>query len=219
MDEILQNILQIVSGISWTIVYLVIIIRGFKDKTYGMPFYALALNFMWELLYSIDIEDFYSMDLQRIINITWLIFDIIIIFIYFKYGRKEFIKNSKKIEFYIWAILGFIFAFFIQYAFIIEIGGILGAAYTAFIQNFLMSILFIDMLYKRGNVDGQSMYIAIFKGIGTLAPTILFSIELENPIVLVFGIGCLVYDVIYIIKLREQFLVQKLNPFTRKPIN
>ena len=70
------------------------------------------------------------------------------------------------------------------------------------------------MLKKRGNVDGQSMYIAIFKGIGTLSPTILFSIELGSPILLVFGIGCFVYDLIYIVKLREQFLAQSLNSFT-----
>ena len=48
MDEILQIILQMISGISWTLVYLILIIRGFKDKTYGMPFYALALNFIIE---------------------------------------------------------------------------------------------------------------------------------------------------------------------------
>ena len=218
MDEYIKLILQVISGICWTIVYIILIIRGFKDKTYGMPFYALALNFMWELLYSINIEDFYSISLQRVINVIWLIFDILIIYTYFKYGKKYFNQNSNTRDFYIWSTLGFTFAFFLQYAFIIEIGGTLGAAYAAFIQNFIMSILFLDMLQKRGNLEGQSIYIAIFKTIGTLAPTILFTIILESPIVLVLGIGCFVYDFIYIIQLRKQFIDKSLNPFTRKII-
>ena len=34
---------------------------------------------------------------------------------------------------------------------------------------------------------------------------------------LIFGIGCFLYDLIYIGKLYQKFLELKLNPFTRKP--
>lgn len=47
-------------------------------------------------------------------------------------------------------------------------------AYTAFGQNFVMSILFIDMLIKRHTVRGQSIFIAIFKMIGTLLASVGF---------------------------------------------
>jgi hypothetical protein len=33
-----------ISGLAWTVVYLFLIRAGFKDKTYGMPLFALALN-------------------------------------------------------------------------------------------------------------------------------------------------------------------------------
>jgi hypothetical protein len=39
-----------------------------------------------------------------------------------------------------------------------------------------MSVLFIAMLARRGNREGQSLSIAINKWIGTLAPTILYGL-------------------------------------------
>jgi hypothetical protein len=40
-------------------------------------------------------------------------------------------------------------------------------AYAAFGQNLMMFILFIDMLLTRNNLLGQSIFIALFKMIGT----------------------------------------------------
>jgi hypothetical protein len=38
-------ILTIISGLCWTIVYIDGIRVGLRDKSYAIPFYALALNF------------------------------------------------------------------------------------------------------------------------------------------------------------------------------
>jgi hypothetical protein len=46
--------------------------------------------------------------------------------------------------------------------------------YTAFGQNFMMSVLFITMLVSRGNVAGQSVYIALFKLMGTAIPSLVY---------------------------------------------
>ncbi len=45
--------LTIISGLCWTLVYLLIIYRSIKDKTYGMPFWALAFNISWEFIFSV----------------------------------------------------------------------------------------------------------------------------------------------------------------------
>ena len=45
-------ILTVISGLCWTIVYIEGIRIGFRDKSYAIPFYALALNFAWEALYT-----------------------------------------------------------------------------------------------------------------------------------------------------------------------
>lgn len=42
----MDNFLILVSGLAWTIVYLDSIRIGMKDKTFAMPFWALALNKM-----------------------------------------------------------------------------------------------------------------------------------------------------------------------------
>jgi hypothetical protein len=42
--EAIKLILTVVSGVCWTIVYVEGIRVGFKDKSYAIPFYALALN-------------------------------------------------------------------------------------------------------------------------------------------------------------------------------
>ena len=73
--------------------------------------------------------------------------------------------------------------------------------YSAFLQNLVMSVLFINLFAKRGNMEGQSILLAVSKWIGTLAPTILFGIVHFNLFVLVCGIFCSVFDLIYIVLL------------------
>ena len=47
-------------------------------------------------------------------------------------------------------------------------------------------------------MEGQSLLLAAAKWIGTLAPTILFGMINYNALVLVCGIFCSVFDLIYI---------------------
>ena len=67
-----------------------------------------------------------------------------------------------------------------------------------------MSVLFIDMFVQRGGSEGQSLYIAVSKWLGTLAPTILFGIVGDggfpkgSSLILVLGIFCSVFDLIYV---------------------
>jgi len=216
MSPTLVTILTLVSGISWSIVYIDLINRGFKDKTYGMPLFALAFNFAWEFMYGFLIN--FGFNLQKAVNIIWCLLDVVIIYTYFKYGRKDFPKDKERF-FLPWSLLAFVIGFLVIYVAQVEFPDFWGARYTAFTQNLMMSVLFISMLARRDNVDGQSMYIAIFKWLGTLAPTILFFAQTGSKLILVFGIGCFLYDVIYIGLLYHKFVELKLNPFTRKPVS
>ncbi len=62
------------------------------------------------------------------------------------------------------------------------------------------------------------MVIALFKWPGPLAPTIQFYGQTGSHLVLALGIGCFVYDVIYMGMLYLKFRELKLNPFTRRPL-
>ena len=79
-----------------------------------------------------------------------------------------------------------------------------GSWYSAFIQNLIMSVLYLKMLGDRKSAKGQSLLIAICKGLGTLAPTILFGLVFGNNLVLLLGIFCAVFDTIYVVLLGRQ---------------
>ena len=197
-------LLTLFSGIAWTIVYIDSIRIGFKNKTYAMPFWALALNIAWEFLYAfLGLKDV-PVAVQDIVNIVWFLLDCCILFTYFKYGYEEFPKTFSKKAFYIWGISGLACSLLIQHGFYVEFGHKLGETYSAFLQNLLMSVLYIDMLVKRNSSKGQSMLIAVSKMAGTAAPTILFGYMNNNSngkadhLVLLLGILIFIVDWVYI---------------------
>ncbi len=211
--DTIKLVLTLISGICWAVVYIDGIRLGFKHHSYAIPFYALALNFAWELLYTY--YGFQStISVQAIVNAVWLVFDIGILITYFKFGRKYFPARvpgftpanvkGKTSAFIGWSVLALIAAFGIEFAFRKEFGVRVGAGYSAFLQNLLMSVLFIDMLVRRASREGQSLTIAIGKWLGTLAPTILFGIIGNGGfpngsfLIVVVGTLCSVFDLIYI---------------------
>lgn len=201
----METFLTILSGVGWIIVYEECIRLGFKEKTYSMPFFALGLNFAWELIYTVS--DFFldahgplvGMTLaQSIANAVWVCLDVLILSTYFLYGKKEWPKHIKGSFFVPWSILVLVCCFALQIVFIKEFGFVMAAQYSAFLQNLLMSVLFIGMYVKRGNRKGQSLLLAIAKWIGTLDPAILMGVMTFNAVVLVCGIFCTIFDLIYI---------------------
>jgi hypothetical protein len=69
---------------------------------------------------------------------------------------------------------------------------------AAFLQNLLMSGLFIAMFVSRRGARGQSLTMAIAKWIGTLAPTLDVGILQHNPFILGIGLLCSIFDLAYI---------------------
>ena len=187
--------------ICWSITYIELIRIGFKDKTYGMPIFPLALNFIWEGLYSYIILKSNPTNLLGWGTLIWFLLDIVIVYTYLRYGRKYFPKQINQKYFIPWTIIIFLMAIFIQYAFFTEFGA-LAFSYSGIIQNLVMSVAFINMLYIRKDTKGQNLTIAISKWIGTLAATIVFGIILGNKLGLIFGIFCSVFDIIYIFYLK-----------------
>lgn len=195
----MELFLALVSGICWTIVYIELIRLGFRDKVCGMPFWALGLNITWEAIYTFialvsDRTGF--LEIQWIITLIWFALDSVILAIYFRYEKRRF--PADKMDFVPWIILGIASCFAVQIIFLTTFGIQVGIRYSAFIQNFAMSVMFIYKLYSKTGTRGQSMLAGILKWIGTLAPTIYFGFIEQNNLIIVFGLLCFVYDVIYI---------------------
>jgi hypothetical protein len=212
--DTIKLILTATSGICWTIVYIEGIRIGFRDRSYAIPFFALALNFAWELLYTVFGFRTSGLSTQNVFNAVWFTFDIGILYTYFNFGAKYFTRPSMQSSpataggsdrlFIGWSLLVLCTALVLEYSFIREFGVAHGAGYSAFLQNLLMSVLFIAMLVRRGNREGQSLTIAVCKWIGTLAPTILFGVLGDGGfphgsfLILIAGIFCSVFDLTYI---------------------
>src|ERR671916_2300365 len=82
------------SGVLWTLAYLLLIRRGFLDRTYGMRLVALCANLSWEFIFAFV----YPHDLpQRAVNAVWFSFDLVIMAQLLLYGPREFAALPRRL--------------------------------------------------------------------------------------------------------------------------
>lgn len=192
--------LTLVSGVAWTVVYVEAIRLGLRDRTYAIPVVALALNFAWEVIYG-----FRGMaegpSPQAVVNVVWALADVVVVVTFVRFGRAEFPQRVTRRVFLGSASAVFAIAFAVQLLFLGEFGGFAGPRYAAFLQNLLMSGLFIAMFVARRGARGQSVLLAGAKWIGTLAPTYLFGRLEGDGSTFVLGVGalCAVLDLAYLV--------------------
>ncbi len=208
------NQLMIGSGVCWTLTYLLIIRRGVIDLTYGMPAAALLANVSWETIYSFIYP--HSMP-QLAVDRIWFTFDVLIMLQYLRFGppvNKVMLAGS----FYLQFLLGLA----VTFTLILLLGKELkdaNGAYAAFGQNLMMSVLFIVMLRQRKTAAGQSIYIAIFKMLGTLLASIAFYTQTKtyshSPLLQFLFVAILVYDWVYIFMLAHQLRMQHIRVWRR----
>lgn len=192
----MYNELMIIGGIFWSLTYILIIRRGLIDRTYGMPLAALCANISWEAIFSFILP---HSPPQIYINYMWFLLDAFIVMQFLKYGKSEFPELSNKkfnALFLLTLATSFFLVLFITYEFNDRDG-----AYAAFGQNLMMSILFNIMLFRRDDLRGQSIYIALFKmfgtGISSLAFYLYKPISQGSDLFHFLFISILVYDIIY----------------------
>ena len=200
------------SGFFWTLTYLLILRRGFIDKTYGMPMVALCANISWEFIFSFIHP--HSIP-QLYIDYVWLAFDAGILLQYLAYGRKEFPEQLPGSLFYptfgLTLLLSGHFVLLLSREF-----NDLNGVYAAFSQNLLMSVLFIHLLVKRNSPLGQSLYIALSKMIGTLFPSVLLYLYFPKAYLLVLlYISIFVFDLLYFLLLYFKTKAAGLTPWAR----
>jgi len=190
--------LTLLSGVAWTVVYVVAIRIGFQQRTYAIPAAALALNIAWESIYAANGVVTGNLSVQTFVNVAWALADVVIVYTFLRYGRHELPDFVSRPMFVAWAVLIFAAAYIVQWLFIAEFGWTEASRYAAFLQNLLMSGLFIAMFVARRGPRGQSIVIAVAKWIGTLAPTIAFGALRGSAFILGLGVVCSVFDLAYI---------------------
>jgi hypothetical protein len=83
---IVNSLLLQTGGTLWTLCYILLTHRSFLDRSYGMPLFALAHNFAWEIVYGLFIAE---APLERIVFTVWLVLDLGMVYGVLKHGKEE----------------------------------------------------------------------------------------------------------------------------------
>jgi len=208
----IEDLLKIGSGIFWSLTYILIIWRGFKDRSYGMPMVALCANISWEFIFAFVYP---PNPPQLYINIAWFCLDLVIVFQFLYFAPRVFDSLLPKGWLYPTAALSLVIAFSLVLGITQQFENWNGA-YAAFGQNLMMSILFVVMLCRRDTLNGQSLYIGIFKMIGTLLPSILFYARDSSSLLMnSLYISIFIFDALYVVILYVKYKELGLQPWRR----
>lgn len=154
--------LFVVVGVLWTVAYLLIIRRGFLDRTYGMPMAALCANVSWEFLYAF----IWPQSAPEVaVNVTWFAFDLVLIGQFLRHGPAEHPEISRT-ALHCGFALGLATAFPIVMLVCRDLNQGRGG-YAAFGMDLMMAILFVGMIVRRRSLRGQSFPIAVIKMAGS----------------------------------------------------
>ena len=212
LNAVIAHILQISSGFFWTLTYLLIIRRSFKDKTYGMPMVAICANVAWEFIFSFVHPHPLP---QLYIDYLWLFLDLGILVQYLRYGKKEFTRQLNASLFLLTFLFTLLFSALLILLISQEFNEYIGI-YAAFGQNLVMSVLFIHLFLKREDAAGQSLYIALCKMIGTIFPSILFYLYFPHSyLLLLLYAGIFIFDLAYFLLLYFRLQTLSLHPWRR----
>jgi hypothetical protein len=220
----------------WGIAYVLVVRRGFIDKTFGYPFIAICVDIAWTFTFTLIFP-------QSPFMILFVVIDLLFLYQLIKFRTSDLHRLSKN-QYYAAVILAMLTSFALIIAFSIEFDDVNGV-YTSFADTLLTSILFVVLIMRRGSVKGQSIYIAISKMLGTLSAVIAYNFFAAPPqsprllihilhqvldiplapsgvpsfvgstLLAVLGISIFIYDVIYIGLVYRQCHKEGINPWRR----
>ena len=202
----------------WLVAYALIIKRGFQDKSFGMPVTALCANITWELLFShVYLQDFL---LVRIGNNLWVFVDVVILVTVWKYGQADFTDTLVRKWFHWLILLGITVALVVELPFVAVYNDRHGY-FLGWAAALMMSVLYIAMLQRRGNVQGQSCYIALSMFLGNVAAYLWCRYFPDTPplldgrVNLAFVLTTGFFNVAYLGLLHRKCKELGINPWTR----
>lgn len=237
MDDFIQSItlglpphifaLFFTFNVFWFATYFLVIRRGFKDMAFGVPIIAVALNTAWDYYGSFGDGGFIqpSPAGQQIINIFYMVIELILYYQIIRFWQSDN-QNMTKNQFYFFVFLSTVMAFMLYRAFVYELRDD-GGVRMAYVDNFVNSAMFIAMFFRRPTLAGQSLYIGLFKMIGTAsaiigtllamsATTLQPWVGLKDSVLLpAVYIGIFVLDLIYVVLVYQRSKTLGLNPWKR----
>ena len=161
MSQSLYNLFLGMSILAWILVYVLMIRRGFIDKSYGMPVTALCFNLAWEFYFTF-LGNFPMT--SRIGNGLFFVLDLGMFYTCLRFGKDDFDWPIFKRNFFTFIALMIPVSFVMIRTYVTAFHDY-GMLVTLYAQ-LLYSTLLPAMLIRRDSVKGQSFYIGLFILIG-----------------------------------------------------
>lgn len=160
-----QNLWALSGLVFWTLAYLLMIRRGLRDRSYGMPVIALCLNIAWETYFSL----FSDAQLANKVGYgIYLAADLGVLWTCLRFGPEDFRSPLVRQYFRPAAIASLIGGFFLVRQFSLSFGDTFGGISATF-TTLLLSVLLVGMILRRDSVKGQSLYIALLILVGNIS--------------------------------------------------
>jgi hypothetical protein len=155
--RVVPILFRALSGTLWSVSYVLMAMRSFKDKSYSMPIYCLCVNFTWEAVYGFVYGPGVA---DQIVCAQWMIVNLSVMYATVKFGKHEWRHQPLVAENLSWIILaGCILSLWLHLAmaatFIPHVG-LQIIFYTAWPLNVLVNIGCIAQLLSRGHSAGHS---------------------------------------------------------------
>lgn len=230
------SLMFVIEAAGWLPAYILIVKRGFQDKTYGMPIIALCGNIAWEFFYSIGVFPACSVTwegcppwLMRGGNAGAFVLDILILYTIIRYGRSKFTQPLMVKHFYLILAFGLVTAgaliYTVEHDFFrpnpgvpgygeyMEIG-LFSGVYTGYALALEMGLLFIAMFYSRKGLEGQSFYIALGMAIGNFTAYLLnvFTGTANATVHVLYASGAVI-NWTYVVLVYQRARQMGLNPW------
>jgi hypothetical protein len=201
--------LVVVVGGFWLAAYVLAIREAGLTGRNGIPMVAVGLNIGWEFNDSLVVN---HSSWQRPFNFAWFLLDLFIARQVLRYGSRdypEWTPAAFKKNFLTLVAFGAVFIPAVE----IEINDYYGA-YTGLGLNAWMSLAFVAVLRRRGSTAGQSIHIALSKGIGSLLGVVMsVSLYPYSVVIPVMGAAVIGLDTYYTVALYRQFRREGRSPW------
>lgn len=184
-----------IEAVFWLGAYALIVRHAFREKIHGMPVVAMCGNISWEFILGLGLFPacpVYWADCPQAImgpvTLFAALLDAFILYTIIRFGRDQFRHIPWLHRYFLpLVLLGVAAAFAVVYSVMHDMytinlydapvngevpdflqAGLQGGLYTGWGLALMMGLLFIALLTSRGNVQGQSFYIALFMMLGNV---------------------------------------------------
>jgi paspaline synthase len=155
--KVVPDAFTALSGILWSVSYILMATKGFKDKSYSMPIYSLCLNIAWETVFGFV---YGPGRFNQLVFVQWMIVDAFLVYITVKFGRDQWKHQPLVANNLGWIMLvGYALSTALHLSIAATFVPVIGrrvVAFTAWPLQVFISVGSFAQIISRGHSQGHS---------------------------------------------------------------